>query len=141
MRSKSSKNNRVHGMPSVYVMLTYDCLYDDYDKVDVHSLLKGIPTICVLNFIVKKFGEVIYSLANNNKQRNFIREMCNHIKGEPRKRIWKLLNEQKKVYLIDSYGTILLEALALQNYTEIEEDDDCLEYDTWLYDLDTIKLL
>lgn len=67
--------------------------------------------------------------------------MCNHIKGEPRRRIWKLLNEQKKVYLVDSYGTILLEALALQNYTEVEEDDDCLEYDTWLYDLDTIKLL
>lgn len=127
MKSKSPKKNSCNGMPTVHVMLTYDCLYDDYDSVNVHTLLKGIPTICVLNFIVKKFGEVIYSLANNNKQRTFIREMCNHIKGEPRRRIWKFLNGQKHVYLIDSYGTILLEALALQNYTETEEDDDCLE--------------
>ena len=87
MKSKTPKKNSGNGMPTVHVMLTYDCLYDDYDSVDVHTLLKGIPTICVLNFIVKKFGEVIYSLANNNKQKNFIREMCNHIKGEPRKRI------------------------------------------------------
>lgn len=127
MKSKSSKKNGGQGMPSVYVMLTYDCLYDDYDTVNVHSLLEGIPTICVLNFIVKKFSEVIYSFANNNKQKNFIRKMCNHIKGEPRKRIWKFLNKQNNVYLIDSYGTILLEALALQNYTEIEENDNCLE--------------
>lgn len=56
-----------------------------------------------------------------------IREMCNHIKGEPRKRIRKFLKKHPHVVLVECYGTLLLEALALQNYTQIDEDDDCLD--------------
>lgn len=43
--------NDKHGyrFPTVYVALTYDCLYDDYDTVNVHELLDGIPSICILN--------------------------------------------------------------------------------------------
>lgn len=40
-------------LPKTYIALTYDCLYVDYATVDVHKLLKCIPSMCILNFIVK----------------------------------------------------------------------------------------
>lgn len=128
MKRRINKQNSVaRKIPTTYVALTYDCLYDDYSEVDVHKLLDGIPTVCALNFIVKKFNEVAYALTNNTKQRSMLREMCNHITGEPRKRIWKFLNEHPHVVLVECYGTLLLEALALQNYTQIESGDDSLD--------------
>lgn len=67
-------------LPQTYIALTYDCLYDDYATVDVHKLLAGIPSICILNFIVKNFYKVEYALTDNAAQRKMIRDMCNHIK-------------------------------------------------------------
>lgn len=114
-------------LPNIYVSLTYNCLYDDYDKVNVHEILNGIPSICILKFIVKNFYKVEYALTDICEQRKMIREMCNHIKGEPRKRIWKFLNEHPYPILIECYGIILLEALVLQNWISAEPDDQNLE--------------
>lgn len=119
--------SNINNSPIVYVVLTYDSLYDDYAEVDVHELLKGIPTICILNFIVQKFNKVIYSLTNNAKQRMMIHEMGNYIGEEPRKKLRLFLKKYPNVVLVDCYGTLMLEALALQNYTKIEEDDDSLD--------------
>lgn len=129
-------------MPNSYITLTYDCLYDDYDTVDVHRLLDGIPSICVLNFIMKKFYKIGYALTNNVEQRRIIRDMCNHVKGEPRKLIWKFLNKYPYAILVENYGLFMLEGLVLQHWTPAEPDDTCLElcedeyeqvYKAWLY--------
>lgn len=118
---------REKALPDIYVTLTYGCLYDDYDTVDVHKLLEGIPSICVLNFIVKEFYRVGYALTDSATQRNMIREICNHVKEEPKKRIWKFLNEHPYAILIECYGLLMLEALVLQNWTPAEPDDDGLD--------------
>lgn len=121
--------NGKHGyqFPTVYVALTYDCLYDDYDTVNVHELLDGIPSICILNYIVREFYKVAYSLSDNSTQRKMIRKMCNHIKGEPRKRIWNFLNKHKHSILIETYGLLMMEALVLKNWTPVDTDEDTLD--------------
>ena len=35
-------NENGYKIPTVYVALTYDCLYDDYDTVNVHELQKQV---------------------------------------------------------------------------------------------------
>lgn len=119
-------DKKKNALPNVYTTLTYKCLYDDYDTVNVHKLLEDIPSICVLNFIVKKFYKVGYALTDNATQRRMIREICNHVKGEPRKRIWKFLDTYPHTIMIECYGLLMLEALVLQNWTPAEPDDDFL---------------
>lgn len=114
-------------LPQTYIALTYDCLYDDYATVDVHKLLKGIPSMCILNFIVKNFYKVEYALTDNTAQRRMIRDICNYVKGEPRKRIWKFLNDHPYTILIESYGLFLLNGLILQNWTPTEPNEDSLD--------------
>lgn len=110
-----------------YIALTYDCLYDDYATVDVHKLLKGIPSMCILNFIVNNFYKVEYALTDNTAQRRMIRDICNYVKGEPRKRIWKFLNDHPYTILIESYGLFMLNGLILQNWTPAEPNEDSLD--------------
>lgn len=114
-------------LPQTHIALTYDCLYDDYATVDVHKLLKGIPSMCILNFIVKNFYKVEYALTDNTAQRRMIRDICNYVKGEPRKRIWKFLNDHPYTILIESYGLFMLNGLILQNWTPAEPNEDSLD--------------
>lgn len=122
-----SYNENGYQIPTVYVALTYDCLYDDYDTVNVHELLYGIPSICILNYIVREFYKVAYSLSDNSTQRKMIRNMCNHLKGEPRKRIWNFLNKHKHSILIETYGLLMMEALILKNWTPVDTDEETLD--------------
>lgn len=107
--------------------MTYDCLYDDYATVDVHKLLEGIPSICVLHFIMKNFYEVEYALTDNTAQRRMIWEIGKYVKGEPRKRIKKFLADHPYAILIECYGVLMLEALVLQNWTQIDPAEDSLD--------------
>lgn len=122
-----SYNENGYQIPTVYVALTYDCLYDDYDTVNVHELLDGIPSICILNYIVREFYKVAYSLSDNSTQRKMIRNMCNHLKGQPRKRIWNFLNKHKHSILIETYGLLMMEALILKNWTPVDTDEETLD--------------
>ena len=122
-----SYNENEYQIPTVYVALTYDCLYDDYDTVNVHELLYGIPSICILNYIIREFYKVAYSLSDNSTQRKMIRNMCNHLKGEPRKRIWNFLNKHKHSILIETYGLLMMEALILKNWTPVDTDEETLD--------------
>lgn len=122
-----SKNKSDKLLPKTYIALTYDCLYDDYATVNVHKLLEGIPSMCILNFIVKNFYKVEYALTDNAAQRRMIRDMCNHIKGESRKRIWKFLNDHPYAILIECYGLFMLEGLVLQNWTPAEPEENNLD--------------
>lgn len=56
-----------------------------------------------------------------------IRKMCNHIKGEPRKRIWNFLNKHKHSILIETYDLLMMEALVLKNWTPVDTDEETLD--------------
>ena len=64
-------NNPIHpALPDVQVAIGYSVLYNDYDKVDPYLLIKDIPTLALLNFVVtlirvrEKSGLVIIKFNN-----------------------------------------------------------------------------
>lgn len=57
-----------------------------------------------------------------------IEDICNYVKGEPRKRIWKFLNDHPYTILIESYGLFMLNGLILQHWTPAEPNEDSLSF-------------
>ena len=57
------------------IAIGYKDLWDDYDTVDPLSLLKDIPTIGVLDFIVERQNEVLFAFSDIEAHMKRIYEM------------------------------------------------------------------
>ena len=113
--------------PDIIVCMGYDSFYDDYDKVDVHEILKGIPSVVALKFVAENLEKVLYSQSDTRKHIQLIRDYCQYVPKEIRDKIWKYLRTNQESELYETYGCSLLYGLILQNFTPQEEDDDCNE--------------
>lgn len=122
MKSSSKQNN-----PDIFVTIGYKDIYDDYDNVDIHSLLAGIPTVSLLNFVIERNNRVIYSPGSGDKQRQMLDETCKYLDRDTRKKVRKFMDRQLRsnyqINYIDNTGCILFMGLALQNFTPYAPDD------------------
>ena len=118
MKSSSKQND-----PKTIVGIGYKDICDDYDNVDIHSLLVDIPTVSLLNFVIKQNNRVIYSFSSSDKQRQILHETCKYLDGDTRKKVHKFMSQHPWISYIDSTGCILFMGLALQNFTLHAPDD------------------
>ena len=119
-----------YSLPSVVVALSYDVVYDDYDTIDVSSLIKGIPTVCILNFATALEGKTHYQFNYQPSQRNLIFNMCKYLDSNARRRVRKFMSNHSEVMLISTETLFYVCGLALQNYEPI----DSTEKDFLLYE-------
>lgn len=113
--------------PDVIVCMGYDSFYDDYDKVDVHEILKGIPSVVALRFVAENLEKVLYSQSDTRNHIQLIREYCQYVPKEIKEKIWKYLRTTPDCELYETYGCSLLYGLILQNFTPYDEGDDYAE--------------
>lgn len=122
MKSSSKQNN-----PDIFVTIGYKNIYDDYDNVDIHSLLADIPTVSLLNFVIERNNRVIYSPGSGDKQCQMLHETCKYLDRDTKKKVRKFMDRQLQsnyqINYIDNTGCILFMGLALQNFTPYAPDD------------------
>lgn len=122
MKSSSKQN-----IPDIFVTIGYKDIYDDYDNVDIHSLLADIPTVSLLNFVIELNNRVIYSPGSGDKQRQMLHETCEYLDSDTEKKVRKFMDRQLRsnyqINYIDNTGCILFMGLALQNFTPYAPDD------------------
>lgn len=102
----------------------YSSFFDDYDEVDIHTLLEGIPSRVALKFIAENLGKVLYSQSDTASQKPLIREYCRYVSKDLKERIWKYMRSNPECMLYETYGCSLLYGLILQNYQPQDEGDD-----------------
>lgn len=56
------------------IAIGYKDLWDDYDTVDPLSLLKDVPTVGVLDFIVERQNEVLFAFSDIEAHKNRLYE-------------------------------------------------------------------
>jgi len=127
MPSNNDKNKANSPIPDVFICIGYKSVYDDYETVDINKVIEGIPTMAILNFIVKQQDCVLYAFSDAATQRQQIRDFVRHVPTKAKQRIWHFTKQNGKCLLYESYGCTMAYGYALQNFTPFEEDDDDIE--------------
>ena len=70
------KNKVNSPIPEVFICIGYKSVYDDYETVDINKVIEGIPTMAILNFIVKQQDRVLYAFSDAATQRQQIRDFA-----------------------------------------------------------------
>lgn len=121
------KSSPKQNIPDIFVTIGYKDIYDDYDNVDIHSLLADIPTVSLLNFVIERNNRVIYSPGSGDKQCQMLHETCRYLDRDTKKKVRKFMDRQLQsnyqINYIDNTGCILFMGLALQNFTPYAPDD------------------
>lgn len=114
------------GLPDIprIVCMGYKSFYDDYDEVDIHKLLEGIPSRVALKFIAENIEKVLYSQSDTSTQKPLINEYCRYVSKDLKERIRKYMRSNPECLLYETYGCSLFYGLILQNYQPFEEGDD-----------------
>lgn len=121
-------NNSIHpALPDVQVAISYSVLYNDYDKVDPYLLIKDIPTLALLNFVVTLQNRVLYAVSDYTTQKQMIRKMCPWLDATARRKVWQFLKNHNMPLLMSCDTSFLMFRLALSNYVPFESDDDMLD--------------
>ena len=122
---KKPKSQKLQNLPAVHVAITYSTVYDDYLSVDPTSIIKDIPTLAMLHFIIQLQNKVLYALSDTKTQRQMVLTLAGALTNkEERKNVWRFLREQKFPFLISCDTTLLFFRLALSNYVPLEEGDE-----------------
>ena len=119
---KQNKGQTFAGIP-VLTTIDYASLYDDYDKVTVQALIKDIPTLAILNFVINLQNQVLYAYSAVSTQMRMVRDMCNYLPKEVKQKAWKFQKDHPNISLMNNMSCFLLYGIALQNYVPLEEDD------------------
>ena len=91
------------------IAIGYKDLWDDYDTVDPLSLLKDVPTVGVLDFIVERQNEVLFAFSDIEAHKNRLYEMrcyqdgalCKlNVKIQVVKNDWVILHINLKKYFL-----------------------------------------
>ena len=121
------KNKANSPIPEVFICIGYKSVYDDYETVDINKVIEGIPTMAILNFIVKQQDRVLYAFSDAATQRQQIRDFVRYVPTKAKQRIWHFTRQNEKCLLYESYGCTMAFGYALQNFTPFDEDDDYIE--------------
>lgn len=114
--------------PITLCSLSYSDIYDDFDTVDPHSLLQGIPSVSVVHHIAMLQNRVAYILGNSAEQIRIIREFCPYLPQEVRLKANEYIRRHSnKVSFVDSSTCFLMYALALQNFIAHDPEDTELD--------------
>lgn len=115
-------------MPITLVSLSYKDIYDDYDTVDVHTILEGIPSVSVIYYVTMLQARVAYKSGNAYEQISIILEFLPYLSETIRRKINAFIKHNKyHVSLIDAHTCFYTQALALQNFVPHESDDNELD--------------
>ena len=115
-------------MPITLVSLSYKDIYDDYDTVDVHTILEGIPSVSVINYVTMLQARVAYKSGNAYEQISIIREFLPYLSETIPSKVNAFIKHNKyHVSLIDANTCFYTQALALQNFVPHESDDNELD--------------
>lgn len=121
-------NNPIHpALPDVQVAISYSVLYNDYDKVDPYLLIKDIPTLALLNFVVTLQNKVLYAISDFTTQKQMIQEMCPWLDAKARRKAWLFQKNNNMPLLMSCDTSFLMFRLALSNYVPFEPDDNILD--------------
>lgn len=121
-------NNPIHpALPDVQVAISYSVLYNDYDKVDPYLLIKDIPTLALLNFVVTLQNKVLYAISDFTTQEQMIQEMCPWLDAKARRKAWLFQKNNNMPLLMSCDTSFLMFRLALSNYVPFEPDDNILD--------------
>lgn len=127
---KKSKSQKLQNLPDVHVAITYSTVYDDYLSVDPTSIIKDIPTLAMLHFVIQLQNKVLYALSDTKTQRQMVLTLAGALTNkEERKNVWRFLREQKFPFLISCDTTLLFFRLALSNYVPLEEGGEIELYE------------
>lgn len=122
MNKKDTSNHKA--VPTTLCALSYNDIYDDYDSVDVHLILGGIPTVSVVHHVAKLQFRVAYILGNTEEQIRIIREFCPYLPQKMRLKVSKFIKEHyNQVSFIESSTCFYLYALVLQNFQQFDASD------------------
>lgn len=114
-------------MPDTFVCIGYKSIYDDYDTVVIADVIKDIPTLAILDFIVEQQNRVLYAFSDSKTQKQQIRDFCKYVSEETKERIWKFTKNQPKCVIYETYGCALAYGYALEKYIPFEDGDDYFE--------------
>lgn len=106
------------------IVIVYNSIYNDYKSVNVHELLRGIPTLSLLHYITQQISKTTYSLGDPYLQRCILHETKRYLPKGVRKRVLDFMQKHEYITYIEVYGSILFMGLALQNFTSHEYDDE-----------------
>ncbi len=111
------------------VAISYKNVYDDFESINPADLIKDVPTIPLLYFLVELHTKVFYHFGVIKEQYKMIRDMCYYLDVKAKRRVNKFLEEQKYPMLIDCQNVFILFQIALANYEPCDPEyfDDELD--------------
>lgn len=108
--------------PHVFVCMGYDQVFDDYNTVDIQALVRGIPSIKAMEFIIERMNKVIYAFSDVETQLGFIYEAMCYLGDTARGKMMSFISRHDKAYFMDNQSCFLFFMLILQNYNEDRKD-------------------
>lgn len=119
------------------IAIGYKDLWDDYDTVDPLSLLKDIPTIGVLDFIVERQNEVLFAFSDIEAHMKRIYEMRCYLDENAIHRLDSFISTHSAISLFSCESNNLMCKLALQQGNAVDrnlQSNDILNiYKAYLY--------
>lgn len=117
-------NNHVNtALPDIQVAISYSVLYSDYNEVNPHLFIKDIPTLAVLDFVVKLQNKILYAVSDITTQKLMMQDMRPWLDVKARHKAWLFEETHKMPLLMTCDTSFLMFRLALSNYVPFEADD------------------
>lgn len=119
------------------IAITYKDLWNDYDIVEPLVLLKNIPTIGILDFIVERQNEVLFAFSDIEAHKKRLFEMRCYLDENAKHRFDSLISKHNAISLFCCESNNLMYKLVLQEANTLDrplQSNDILNiYKAYLY--------
>lgn len=103
------------------IAITYKDLWDDFDTFDPVALLKDVPTVSALDFVVERQNKVLYAFSDEQEQQKLFYEMCCFLDGTPKNRAIYFLGNHPNISMLSTETCLNFYLMALQAHNERDE--------------------
>lgn len=117
-RKDPINNNPI--LPEMHIALCYNALWNDYQSIDPQSIIKDVPTVALLNFMVDIHKKVEYAYSNTVIQKQIIRDLSQSLPKKDRKKIYNFIKNHDFPFLISHDTATYFYSLALSKFCSMD---------------------
>lgn len=124
MSKRKDPTNNNPRLPEMHIALCYNDLWNDFKSTNPQCIIKDVPTVALLNFMVDIHKKVEYAYSNTAIQKQIIRELNQSLSKKDRQKVFNFIKKHDYPFLISHDTATYFYSLVLSEYCSMDDFED-----------------
>lgn len=111
-------------MPELHVAIGYSDVWNDFDTIDPMEIIKNIPTVPLLKYMVDIHKRVEYAYSDTRSQIQLIRDLNQNLDKNSKKKVFAFINRHDFPFLISHETAVYFYSLVMSKYCSLDKFED-----------------